>query len=109
MWFYSTINFILAIIHPQLFQADAHTLSWLQNVPDYSKADWAICWPSVYTAMAVISCCIVPLHTDRFGCHRHYDALATLEAEGVKIQFPDIKANFQYDSGTLLFFSGALF
>jgi hypothetical protein len=35
--------------------------------------------------------------------------MASLLARGVKIQLPEIGADFKYDAGTLLFFSSSLF
>ena len=103
------INFILAIIHPELYYAGRHALDQLRLSESEVTLEWAKCWESVYTVTSVISYHTVPPHFDPQGNDKYYDVLTSFGSANVCIIFPQIKAEFLYGLGGTISFSGSLF
>ena len=103
------INFLVAIIHPELYKAGQLALNSLHSIPEFGMADWAHCWMSVFTATCVISSCIAPAHFDPKENIKYYNALATFGTNKAMLELPDLDGGFQYGAATIVFFSGSLF
>lgn len=75
----------------------------LKLQPEFTE----LTWPTVYPAMDVIANRITPRHCDVGGASAFYDHLVNFGPDhNAKLSLPDLGAEFIYQPGTSVLFSG---
>lgn len=101
------LNKVLALTHPDLYEAGAKGLEALHSLPNTKMA--ANHWHSVFSGIAVISNRKTIPHCDRFGHLPWYDLLISVGTYcRAHLIMKDLGADFIYDSGTAVLLCGKL-
>ncbi|KDQ48874.1 hypothetical protein JAAARDRAFT_201381 [Jaapia argillacea MUCL 33604] len=99
---------ILRVIHPKLYDAGRLALTRLM-LEDKDVQDVLKVWPSVYSAMSVISNHLTPPHLDTQSQASWYDLLATVRPyPDAAMELPRLGLRLSYSSGTVVGFAGIL-
>ena len=101
---------ILAVIHPELYEAGRNTFEHLRKHARFQDADAQHVlnnWTSALSGVAVIRNRITPSHRDRYSRFHWYDLLATLGSyrRGI-LKMPGLGIFLSYGPGTVVGLSG---
>jgi hypothetical protein len=100
----SILSAILAVIHPQLYDAGWQTTKRLKATPEIDPQGVVLSrWASVFSGVAVISNRSTPPHRDgNSRCH-WYDILATLGSyRNCQLELPGLGISLEYGPGTVV-------
>ena len=102
----AAISAILAVTHPQLFDAGCETLTHLpKQYPDL--ADFIEKWPFVFTAVTLISNRESPLHRDtKSSSDLWMDILASIGGDGAVLELASYGVRARWNSGSVAAFCG---
>jgi len=101
------LSAILAVIHPNLYEAGWQTTKCLRDTPEIGLPHVLSQWASVFSGVAVISNCITPLHRDDGSRCNWYDILATLGSyRDCNLELPGLGIALEYGPGTVVGISG---
>ncbi|KDQ53081.1 hypothetical protein JAAARDRAFT_137875 [Jaapia argillacea MUCL 33604] len=99
---------ILRVIHPKLYDAGRLALTRLM-LEDEEVWDVLKVWPSVYSAMSIISNRLTPPHQDTQSQASWYDLLATVGPyPDAVMALPGLGLRLRYGAGMVVGFSGIL-
>jgi len=102
------LSTILAVIHPQLYDAGWQTAKCLRDTPKVDQ-DVLSRWASVFSSISIISNCSTPLHQDRSSQSNWYDMLVTLgRYRKCDLKLPGLGVSLEYGPGTVLGISGSV-
>ena len=98
---------ILAVIHPDLYDAGWKTTQRLRKTPEIGRQDVLSRWASVFSGVAVISNRITQPHRDKSSRFNWYDILATVGTyENCTMKLPGLGISLGYSPGTVVGISG---
>lgn len=104
------LSAILAVIHPELYDAGREAFIHLKNDAGFQGEDVHGVlnrWTSAFSGVAVISNRITPLHRDGSSRKNWYDLLATLGSyRKCKLELPGLGVSLDYRPGTVVGLSG---
>jgi Oxygenase domain of the 2OGFeDO superfamily len=101
------LSAILAVIHPNLYDAGWQTTKHLRGTAEIDPQDLLSWWASVFSGVAVISNCTTPLHWDLSSRYHSSDMLATLGSyQGCNLELPGLGISLEYGPGTVAGISG---
>jgi hypothetical protein len=104
------LSAILAVIHPELYEAGQDTFVHLHKHAKFQHADAQHVlnnWTSALSGVAVIRNRIMPLHRDRYSRFHWYDLLVTLGSYQKSIlDMPGLGVFLNYGPGTVVGLSG---
>lgn len=103
----SILSAILAVIHPNLYDAGRQTMSCLIDTPEIGPQDVLSQWASVFSGVAVISNRITPPHRDGGSRRNWYDLLAALGSyRNCHLELPGVGISLEYAPGAVVGISG---
>jgi hypothetical protein len=106
------LSAILAVIHPELYEAGKETNLRLGNDPDFQDHDVDHVlsrWGSAFNGVAVLSNRITPAHRDGKSRKQWYDMLVTLGAyQNCQLTLSGLGVSFDYGPGTVVGLSGMM-
>ena len=98
---------ILAVIHPNLYEAGWKTTKHLRDTPEIGSPHVLSRWASVFSGVSVISNRITPPHRDLSSRHNWYDILATSGTyQDCHLELPGLGITLEYGPGTVVGLSG---
>ena len=98
---------ILAVIHPNLYDAGWQTTKRLRDTPEIGSQDVLSRWASVFSGVAVISNRSTPPHRDGSSRYHWYDILVTLgRYRDCNLELPGLGISLEYGPGTVVGISG---
>jgi len=101
------LSAILAVIHPELYDAGWQTTQHLRNTPEIGAEDVLSRWASVFSGVSVISNRNSPLHRDWNSRSHWYDMVATLGSyQNCKLELPGVGISLEYGPGTVVGLAG---
>jgi hypothetical protein len=103
------LSAILAVIHPNLYDAGWQTIKRLRDTPGICPPDVLSRWASVFNGVAVISNRCTPLHRDGSSRNHWYDILVTLGSyRNCNLELPGLGISLEYGPGTVVGISGSV-
>jgi hypothetical protein len=94
---------ILAVIHPNLYDAGWQTTERLRDTPGIDARDILSRWASVFSGVAVISNRSTPPHRDGSSRSHWYDMLVTLgRYRNCNLELPGLGISLEYGPGTVV-------
>ena len=104
------LSSILAVIHPELYEAGRETFMHLRNHAEFQHAEAQHVlnnWTSALSGVAVIRNRITPSHRDRYSRFHWYDLLVTLgRYQKCKLHMPGLSVFLDYGPSTVVGLSG---
>ena len=98
---------ILAVIHPNLYDAGLQTIQRLRDTPGVVRKDVLSRWASAFSGVAVISNRFTPPHRDNGSRFNWYDILVTLgRYQSCDLNLPGLGITLEYGQGTVVGISG---
>jgi hypothetical protein len=104
------LNFVLLLIHPNLYTIGSSILQNLRGLQDTTEI--ASLWTSVFTGIAVISNRETPTHVDYNGRPEWYDLLTVKgshSSRSTRLDLPEMGLSLAYGPGTVVALSGQIF
>src|SRR5260370_40219571 len=102
------LSTILAVIHPQLYDAGWETTKCLRDTPEIGPLDVLSRWASVFSSISIISNCTTPPHRDRSSRFNWYDMLVTLGSyQNCNLELPGLGISLEYSPGMVVGISGS--
>src|SRR5258708_5037371 len=102
------LSAILAVIHPQLYDAGWQTTKCLRDTPKVDQ-DILSQWASIFSGISVISNRSTPLHQDRSSRSNWYNMLVTLgRYRKCNLKLPGLRVSLEYGPGMVLGISGSV-
>src|SRR5216684_3958216 len=96
------LSTILAVIHPQLYDAGWQTARCLRDTPKVDQ-DVLSRWASVFSSISVISNCSTPLHWDGSLQSNWYNMLVTLgRYQKCYLKLPGLRVSLEYRPGMVV-------
>ncbi|KII89585.1 hypothetical protein PLICRDRAFT_61359, partial [Plicaturopsis crispa FD-325 SS-3] len=107
---FAVINAVMAIIHPNLYDAGRETLRRMHTCPEASSlAPVLHKWASIFNGAAIISNRETPIHRDNFSRAEWYDLLATVgRYRNAVMEIPVAGLRLDYSGGTLVGIAGRI-
>lgn len=106
------LSAILAVIHPELYEAGRETFKRLRENAGFRHQDVHRVldrWTSAFSGLAVISNRISPIHRDGGSRNNWYDLLVTLGSyQGCDLELPGLGLSLDYPPGTVVGLSGTV-
>jgi Oxygenase domain of the 2OGFeDO superfamily len=103
----SILSAILAVIHPDLYEAGRETFKRLREAPGIERQDVLSRWTSVFNGVSVISNRTTPVHRDGNSLPHWYDILVTLgDYSECNMKLPGLGVSLEYGPGTVVGLSG---
>lgn len=103
------LSAILAVIHPQLYDAGWQTTNRLKDTREFHGGDVLDRWASVFSGVAVISNRYSPAHRDGHSRANWYDLLVTLGAyRNCDLNLPGLGVSLEYGPGTVVGIAGSV-
>jgi hypothetical protein len=103
------LSAILAVIHPQLYNAGWLTTMRLRNTPEIGAQDLLNRWASIFSGVSVIPNRVTPSHWDGSSRFHWYDMLATLESyQNCTLELPGLGISLEYGPGTVVGILGSV-
>ena len=97
------LSAILAVIHPQLYDAGWSTTKRLRDTPEIDAQDLLNRWASVFSGVSVIPNRDTPPHRDGNSRFHWYDMLATLGSyRDCNFEMPGLGISLKYGPGTVV-------
>lgn len=97
------LSSILAVIHPELYDAGLQTIERLRSTPEIGAQAVINQWASVFSGVAVISNRRTPKHRDGGTMNHWYDMLATLGSyRNCNFELPGLRITLDYGPGTVV-------
>jgi Oxygenase domain of the 2OGFeDO superfamily len=101
------LSAILAVIHPQLYDAGWQVTKRLRDTPEIDPQDVLSQWASVFSGVSIISNCTTPPHWDGSSRFNWYDMLVTLgRYQNCDLELPGLRISLEYGPGTVVGISG---
>jgi hypothetical protein len=101
------LSAILAVIHPELYDAGWETIKRLRSVPEIESQNIFRRWASVFSGVSVISNRYTPPHRDGNSRQNWYDLLVTLgRYRNCSLELPGLGIVLEYGPGTVVGISG---
>jgi Oxygenase domain of the 2OGFeDO superfamily len=101
------LSAILAVIHPNLYDAGWQTTKCLRDTPEICPQDVLSKWASVLSGVAVISNRSTLPHRDGSSRNNWYDILVTLgRYRNCNLELPGLGISLEYGPGTVVGISG---
>ena len=97
------LSAILAVIHPNLYNAGWQTTKCLRDTLKIGPQDVLSWWASIFSSVAIISNCSTPSHHNgSLRCH-WYDILVTLgRYRNCNLELPGLGISLKYGLGTVV-------
>src|SRR6267154_4168469 len=103
------LSTILAVIHPNLYDAGWQTAKCLRDTPEIDPQDVLSLWASVFSSVAIISNHSTPPHQDGSSRCHWYDMLVTLgRYRNCNLELLGLGISLKYGPGTVVGISGKL-
>jgi hypothetical protein len=104
----SILSAILAVIHPELYDAGRETFNRLRQNPEIQPQDVLLRWTSVFNGVSVIFNRLTPAHRDGNTRKQWYDLLVSLGSyRSCKLALPGLGISLEYGPGTVVGLLGA--
>ena len=101
------VSAILAVIHPDLYDAGRKTMSCLMKTPEVCPQNVLNQWASVFSGVSVISNRMTPSHRDNSSRVHWYDVLVALGSyQNCNLELPGLGMSLEYSPGTVVGLSG---
>ena len=103
------LSAILAVIHPNLYDAGWQTAKCLRDTPEIEPQDVFSQWASIFSGIAVISNRFTPPHQDGSLRYHWYDMLVTLgRYRNCNLELLGLGISLEYGPGTVVGIAGNL-
>ena len=104
----AVLSAILAVIHPQLYEAGRQTIERLRSTPEIEDPEDLLSrWASVFSGVSVISNRYTPPHRDQGSRYHWYDILATSGCyRNCDLKLPGLGITLEYGPGTVVGLAG---
>ncbi len=103
------LSAILAVIHPQLYDAGWETTKHLRDTPEIGPLDVLSWWVSVFSGVSIISNRTTPPHRDGSSRFNWYDMLVTLGSyQNCNLELPGLGISLEYSPGMVVGISGSM-
>ena len=94
---------ILAVIHPELYNAGQDTFKRLRECPEIQPQDVLRRWTSVFNGVSVICNRFTPPHRDGNSRRQWYDLLASIgRYRNCNLKLPGIGLSLEYGPGSVV-------
>ena len=103
----SILSAILAVIHPQLYEAGWQTIEHLRGTSEIDPKGVLSQWASVFSSISIISNCYTPPHWDNGSRYNWYDILATSGSYwNCELKLLGLGIALEYGPGTVVGLAG---
>ena len=104
----SILSAILAVIHPELYDAGLKTFNRLRQHAKIGSENVLHRWTSVFNGVSVISNRVTPPHRDGDSRRQWYDLVASIGSyENCNMELPGLGFSLEYGPGTVVGLAGA--